>query len=149
MRVWIAYQGEYSARCTIGVFSSREKAAALFDPPSEENDIECFDVDVDYGSNAALGTSPHMTIGDIWCVTIDLPSGESSGAYRVQQQRRPANLAEVELYPKERPETIYVRAARSQELAIKLAIEAHHEWLRSQAITPSLEPAPGHPQTHA
>lgn len=150
MKVWVAYAGEYSSRGLIGVFSCAEKAAACYDPPSAENDIEEVELDQFYGEEMIPVTNPKLAYGALHRVRLDLESGDVIDCYESDPTFRSRDEAVIELETGsefERP-SVYVRVAKSKDLAMKLAVEARQHWLHAR-LTPFPEPAPEHPQTLA
>lgn len=114
MKVFIVFEGEYSDRRPVGVFSSEEKAAEL-----GLDDIEEFELD-------AITDKRWMLM---YGAVIRLADGEVIRRGRRGPGMTPAGFrGEAKISH----ETAWALSVESEDHALKLAVEKRQEWLRAR-----------------
>lgn len=130
MKVYVAFQGEYSDRGCLGVFSTREAAEAIGVGAPDAFDVQEFELDELVGAS----------YGPTWTASIDLRTGEVTQPSRAYPRLRlPGGRCEFE--PEDYLDTdlyfLWVHSPISQEHAVKVAIEKRQEWFRARSTVGS------------
>ena len=135
MTVYIVFEGAYSDRCSLGVFSTREKAETYIAEAKITDDSEIEEHTVDEFDGAV--------IRDYWVTHLDPTTGEVRDATSWRGRKMASPTARGMVAPPEwnGPRCVSVYSFVSQDHARKLAVEEYQRRLREAATAAPKENA--------